>query len=107
MSRNMFSIYNFSNNAAINASIKRDNQLELWEKSETNRQSNSISASRKKPLIQFDKTVLFMHVAYSGNNIEVEGLVLEERLMSTLLTRTVSYLFTRYIHTNFVIVIHS
>ncbi len=57
---------------------KRSQQLQVWERSETNKQPSYILDSRKTPRVKFGDSVVFMAAAQSGDVEEVERLVQEE-----------------------------
>ena len=60
------------------AGQKRNQQLELWEKSITNRESSEISTQRKRPRVRFGESVVFLAACQSGDAEEVERLLGEE-----------------------------
>ena len=64
-------------NALSNAQ-KRLDQLRSWESSETNKQPNTVKASRRVPTIKFGDSVVFLAAAHSGDTDEVERLVRKE-----------------------------
>ena len=60
------------------ASQKRIQQLQVWEKSDTNKQPDYIKVSRQTPRVKFNDNVVFLAAAYSGDRKEVERLIVEE-----------------------------
>lgn len=60
------------------ASQKRSQQLQVWEKSETNKEPDYIVASRQTPKVKFGDNVVFLAAAQSGDSEEVERLIVEE-----------------------------
>ena len=59
------------------ASQKRNQQLQEWEKSDTNKQPDYIVASRQTPKVKFANDVVFLAAAQSGDREEVERLIVE------------------------------
>ena len=66
------------------ASSKRNAQLKIWDKSETNKQSETIKPSRLNPKVQFGDNVVFLAAAQSGDIEEVERLVKEGADVNTV-----------------------
>ncbi len=60
------------------AAHKRVTQLREWESSETNKQPSTVLPSRVVPTIKFGDNVVFLAAAHSGDEEEVDRLVLEE-----------------------------
>ena len=60
------------------ASQKRSQQLQVWEKSETNKEPEYIVSSRQTPKVKFGDNVIFLAAAQSGDSEEVERLIVEE-----------------------------
>jgi len=60
------------------ASQKRNQQLQVWEKSETNKEPDYILPSRQSPRVRFGDNVVFLAAAQSGDMDEVERLIVEE-----------------------------
>lgn len=60
------------------ASQKRTQQLQVWEKSETNKEPEYIVSSRQTPKVKFGDNVIFLAAAQSGDSEEVERLIVEE-----------------------------
>ena len=60
------------------ANQKRNAQLQVWEKSETNKQPDYIAQKRIKPRVKFGDSVIFLAAVQSGDYEEVERLIQEE-----------------------------
>ena len=58
---------------------KRNQQLQKWEKSVTNKEPAYISSKRKRPRVKFGESVVFLAAAQSGDLEEVERLITEEK----------------------------
>lgn len=61
------------------AGQKRNQQLESWEKSVTNKEPSHISSSRLQPRVRFGESVVFLAACQSGDVEEVERLLTEEK----------------------------
>ena len=60
------------------AGQKRNQQLEQWEKSVTNKEPAYVSSKRKNPRVRFGESVVFLAASQSGDVEEVERLLTEE-----------------------------
>ena len=58
---------------------KRDQQLQKWEKSQTNKEPAFISSKRKLPRVKFGDSVVFLAAVQSGDMKEVERLISDEK----------------------------
>ena len=61
------------------AGQKRNQQLEDWEKSATNKEPSHISSRRQRPRVRFGESVVFLAACQSGDVEEVERLLSEEK----------------------------
>ena len=61
------------------AGQKRNQQLEDWEKSATNKEPSHISSRRQRPRVRFGESVVFLAASQSGDVEEVERLLSEEK----------------------------
>lgn len=66
------------------ASSRRNVQLKVWEKSETNKQSDSIKQSRLNPKVHFGNDVIFLAAAQNGDVEEVERFLKEGTDVNTV-----------------------
>ena len=57
---------------------KRNQQLQVWERSETNKEPEYIRDSRRTPRVKFDESVIFLAAVQSSDMDEVERLIQEE-----------------------------
>ena len=57
---------------------KRNAQLQVWEKSDTNKQPDYIVPRRQKTKVKFDDSVVFLAAVQSGDYEEVERLIQED-----------------------------
>ena len=62
----------------VSAGQKRNQQLELWEKSVTNKEPSYVSSKRKRPRVRFGESVVFLAASQSGDIEEVERLLTVE-----------------------------
>ena len=60
------------------AGQKRNQQLQKWEKSLTNKEPAYVSSKRRQPRVRFGENVVFLAAAQSGDLEEVERLMTEE-----------------------------
>ena len=60
------------------AGQKRNQQLEQWEKSATNKEPSYVTSRRKNPRVRFGESVVFLAASQSGDVEEVERLLTEE-----------------------------
>ena len=60
------------------AGQKRNQQLEQWEKSATNKEPSYVASRRKNPRVRFGESVVFLAASQSGDVEEVERLLTEE-----------------------------
>ena len=61
------------------AGQKRNQQLEQWERSVTNKEPSYISTKRKRPKVKFGESVIFLAASQSGDIDEVDRLLTEEK----------------------------
>ncbi|CAI8045836.1 Protein phosphatase 1 regulatory subunit 12A [Geodia barretti] len=61
------------------AGQKRNQQLQSWEKSATNKEPAHVSSSRLQPRVRFAESVVFLAACQSGDVEEVERLLSEEK----------------------------
>ena len=61
------------------AGQKRNQQLQSWEKSTTNKEPAHVSSSRLQPRVRFAESVVFLAACQSGDVEEVERLLSEEK----------------------------
>ena len=57
---------------------KRNAQLQVWEKSDTNKEPDHIAPKRLRPRVKFGDSVIFLAAVQSGDYEEVERLIQEE-----------------------------
>ena len=60
------------------AGQKRNQQLQQWEKSATNKEPSYVTSRRKNPRVRFGESVVFLAASQSGDVEEVERLLTEE-----------------------------
>ena len=63
----------------VTAGQKRNQQLEAWEKSVTNKEPAHVSSRRLQPRVKFGESVVFLAASQSGDVEEVKRLLAEEK----------------------------